>query len=88
LYGKGNENHESWLSKVQCSHIVTFMNLLGHFLMERHNRIDHILILDIRSFRGMDCHTDHHPLMRKVRKRVTNCTNFIWIGSISRNWMR
>jgi hypothetical protein len=23
------------LSKVQCSHIVTFVNLLGHFLMER-----------------------------------------------------
>jgi hypothetical protein len=24
-----------WLSGVQCSHIVTLINLLGHVLMER-----------------------------------------------------
>jgi hypothetical protein len=24
------------LSKVRCTHIITFINLLGHLLMERH----------------------------------------------------
>jgi hypothetical protein len=27
--------HFSWVSKVQYSHIVTFINVLGHLLMER-----------------------------------------------------
>jgi hypothetical protein len=32
------------LSKVRCSHIVTFVNLLGHPDRKTHNQIDHILI--------------------------------------------
>jgi exonuclease III len=43
-----------------------------------HNQIDHILIdrrrqpsvLDVRSFRGTDCNTDHYLVVEKVRERL------------------
>jgi hypothetical protein len=43
-----------------------------------HNQIDHILIdrrrhssiLEVRSFRGVDCDTDHHLVVAKVRERL------------------
>jgi exonuclease III len=43
-----------------------------------HNQIDHILvdqrlhssILDVRSFRGADCDTDHNLVVAKVRERL------------------
>jgi len=43
-----------------------------------HNHIDHILIdgkwqsniLDVRSFRGADCDTDHYLVVAKVRERL------------------
>ena len=43
-----------------------------------HKQIDHILIdrrwqsrvLDVRSFRGADCDTDHYVVVAKVRERL------------------
>jgi GH43 family beta-xylosidase len=44
-----------------------------------HNQIDHILIdkrqhsnvLDVRSFRGADCDTDHYLVVAKPRQRIS-----------------
>jgi hypothetical protein len=47
----------------------------------------HSSILDVRSFRAVDCDTDHYLVVAKVRERLgvnKQCTEFIW-SSITRN---
>ena len=55
-------------------HKYTWTSLDGKI----HNQIDHILIdrrwhssiLDVRSFRGADCDTDHYLVVAKLRERL------------------
>jgi hypothetical protein len=55
------------------------MNTPGPLLMGRHTtrlitflvvRRKHSNILDVRSFRGADCDTDHYLIVAKIRERL------------------
>jgi hypothetical protein len=65
------------------------------FIGKTHNQTDHILIdrrwhssiLDVRSFRGADCDTDHYLVISKVRERLAVSKqvhrSLMWKDSIS-----
>jgi hypothetical protein len=65
---------KSTLFPHQNIHNCTWTSTNGH----THNQINHILIdrrwhssiIDVRSFRGADCDTDHHLVVPKVRERL------------------
>jgi len=42
-------------------------NQINHILIDRRR---HLSILDVRSFRGADCDTDHYLVVAKVRERL------------------
>ena len=42
-------------------------NLIDHILIDRRW---HSIILDVRSFRGAECDTDHYLMVAKVRERL------------------
>jgi uncharacterized protein YpbB len=62
-------------SKVQCSHIVTFINWTSPDAQD--NKIYHILkdrrwrssVLDARLFRAADCDNNHYLMVANVREK-------------------
>ncbi|PNF24635.1 hypothetical protein B7P43_G00742 [Cryptotermes secundus] len=62
--------------KSTMSHIVTFINLLGHLVMERLSHMDHILkdrrrhsnVHDVQPFRAADCDIGHYLAIEKFRE--------------------
>ena len=67
-----------WLLRTRCSSTKIFISAPGPLLMRRLNQIGHILrdriwhpsILDVCSFRGTDCDTDHYLVVAKVRESL------------------
>jgi hypothetical protein len=60
-------------------------NQIGHIVIDRRR---HSSVLDVQSFRGADCDTDHYLVVTKFRERLAvskkRRTDFVWRGSISR----
>jgi hypothetical protein len=81
-----------YLSRIWCSHITKFINVLGFILVERHtfrlimSLIDtrwQLSVLDIWSFRGIICDTDDCLVVAKlgrVSKKTSNAN--IWYREI------
>jgi hypothetical protein len=62
------------LSKAPYSPIAAFINTPGPLQMERRTArliTWHSSILDVISFRGADCDSDHNLVVSKVRERLT-----------------
>jgi hypothetical protein len=85
VQGKNIKNRKSPIifnlirPKMKRSCNFTFINLLGHLLMERHtikltyfliHRRRHSTILEVQLLRASDCEIDHCMLVVKVRERL------------------
>jgi hypothetical protein len=53
----------TWASPDGVTH-----NQVGHVLIDKRR---HSNILDVRSFRGADCDTDHYLVVAKLRERIS-----------------
>jgi hypothetical protein len=56
----------TWTSPDDVTH-----NQTDHVLRDKKKRHSSILLLEIRSFRGADCDTDHYLVVAKLRDRVS-----------------
>ena len=64
--------------RAQCSCTETFISTPGPLLIGRLSQIDQILIdrrwhlsmLDVQSFWGAECDTDHYLVVAKVKERL------------------
>jgi hypothetical protein len=65
-----------WLLRARCSHAETYIStprplLMGRLRTKLTTLIDrrwHSSILDVRSFRGVECDNDHYLVVAKVVK--------------------
>jgi endonuclease/exonuclease/phosphatase family metal-dependent hydrolase len=57
-----NNHKYTWTSPGAKTH-----NQIGHILVDRRR---HSNILDVRSYRGAECDTDHYLVVAKVRERL------------------
>ena len=60
MFPRRNIHKYTWTSPDCKTH-----NLIGHVLISRRW---HSSVLDVRSFRGADCDTDHYLLIAKIRE--------------------
>jgi endonuclease/exonuclease/phosphatase family metal-dependent hydrolase len=62
MFPHRNINQFTWTSPDGKTH-----NQMDHILMDRRRQTS---VLDVRSFRGADCDTDHYLVVAKVRERL------------------
>jgi endonuclease/exonuclease/phosphatase family metal-dependent hydrolase len=62
MFSYGDIHRYAWTSPEEKTH-----NQIDHVLTDRRR---HSSVLDVRSFRGADCDTDHYLVVAKVRERL------------------